>query len=436
MRILFVSHDFSGADLAYRLQEEGNEVKVFVHDHAHRHAYEGMLNQVDDWRDELTWVGLSDGLIVFDSIGYGETQDELRAQGYSVMGGCAMGDRLEHDRQYGQKIMSVSGIEIVPSVNFDDVEVAIEFLEKNKGFWVIKQNGHIEKTFNYVGRMESSDDVVTILKNYGKNDKADCHSIDLQRKVRAGVEIGIARYFNGHDWVGPIEINLEHKGLYNGNLGPKTYEMGTLMWYDDNENNRLFQETLAKLKPALAKGNFRGDVDVNCIINEDGIFPLELTARFGFPAVQLQVELHQSPWGEFLKAVADGQSYDLKYKKEYGIVVLVAVPPFPYDVHTRKYSALGLDVNFKKEFAEEDFDHIHFEEVSLRKNGCLRDYYVSGKSGFVMHVTGSGKTIKEARVKTYDLVKKIIIPKIFYRTDIGMQFLEEDQDKLRIWGWL
>jgi len=92
-------------------------------------------------------------------------------------------------------------------------------------------------------------------------------------------------------------MNIEHKDLCNGGLGPKTYEMGTLMWFDDDEKNKLFKETLGKLKEYLCHIHFHGDVDINCIVNEKGVFPLELTMRFGFPALQLQCALSQSPWG-------------------------------------------------------------------------------------------------------------------------------------------
>jgi cystathionine beta-lyase family protein involved in aluminum resistance len=36
----------------------------------------------------------------------------------------------------------------------------------------------------------------------------------------------VARFFNGNDWVGPIEINVEHKSFLNDNIGPLTAEMG------------------------------------------------------------------------------------------------------------------------------------------------------------------------------------------------------------------
>lgn len=434
MRILFVSKDLSSGDLAYRLQNEGNDVRVFVNDKDQHCNLAGIIKKTTDWKKELNWVD-KDGLIVFDSTGYGKTQDALRNEGYSVVGGSYGGDQLEDVRQYGQKILTTCGIKMVPSICLNSCKKAIEFLQKNEGPWVIKQNGHISKLFNYVGRMKNNADAISVLKNYNKNNKKECTQIDIQKKI-SGIEIGVARYFNGNDWVGPIEINLEHKDLFNGNLGPKTYEMGTLMWYDDNEKNRLFNETLAKLKPFLTKSNFRGDIDINCIVNEKGTHPLEVTARFGFPAMQLQCEIHKSPMGEFLKAVADGKKYDLKYKKGYGIIALVATPPFPYEVRSRKLHPIGMDIFFKKDMTEKDMRHIHFEEASLRKGKKEKQYYVSSKTGYVLHVSETGKTVEEAREKTYNLIKNIVIPKMFYRTDIGEKFIKEDEKKLREWGWI
>ena len=262
MNILLISSDLAGGDLGFRLKKEGHSVKIYIGDKTQRHNLNGILEKVSDWRQELNWVGKG-GLIVFDNIGYGKVQDELKSAGYSVIGGCEEADKIEHNRQYGQKVFADCGMKIVKSFNFTKPTDAIKFLKKNKGPFVIKQNGHVHTSFNYVGKLENNEDAISVLKSYNKYNKADCKfTIDLQEKIK-GVEVGVARYFNGNDWVGPIEINLEHKDLCNESLGPKTFEMGTLLWLDNNEENRLFQETLAKMKPFLQKINFRGDIDVN-----------------------------------------------------------------------------------------------------------------------------------------------------------------------------
>lgn len=430
MNILFISRDLAGGDLAYRLKKEGNDVKLFIESADQKQNLEGMVEKTNDWKNELEWVG-KDGLIVFDDTGYGKIQDELRKEGYSVVGGSFGGDKLEDFRHCGQKVMSICGIETVPSSTFVGVKEAIKFIRKHKGPWVLKQNGHVGKSFNYVGQLENGEDVIEVLRNYNRNNKKGCSLIELQKKIE-GVEIGVGRYFNGKDWVGPIEVNIEHKNLCDGDLGPKTDEMGTLTWYDSNEKNKLFQTTLAKMKPYLRKIDFRGDIDINCIVDKDKVYPLEITARFGWPANQLQSEIHLSSWGEFLKAVADGEKYDLKYKKGYGVVVLLATPPFPYSFKSRKYYPEGIDIFFKKELSKEEMSHIHFEEVSKWKG----KYYISSRRGFIATVTGVGKSVQEARRKTYDLIDKIVVPKAFYRTDIGLKFVEKDKKKLKRWGWM
>ena len=218
-------------------------------------------------------------------------------------------------------------------------------------------------------KMPDGSDVIDQLEHYGQTKNSENTHVVLQRRI-FGVEIAVSRFFNGTDWIGPIVMNVEHKKFFPGDLGPKTGEMGTLMWYDADESNRLFKETLLLLKPYLQQGGFRGIVDINCIVNEEGAFPLEVTSRFGYPATQLEMGIHVSPWGELLKAVADGENYPLEWRTGYGIVVLIATPQFPYCyADCKQYqSPKGLKIHFKKEPGEEDFQNIHFEGIEMHRN--------------------------------------------------------------------
>ncbi|MEK7622007.1 MAG: phosphoribosylglycinamide synthetase C domain-containing protein [Patescibacteria group bacterium] len=432
MKILFISNDLIGGNLAYLMKKEGHEVKLYIDSKQQRGNFDNLLNKTTDWRRELTWVGKR-GLIVFDDIGYGKIQDELRTKGYSVFGGSRLGDKLESDREHAQDIFSQHNIKTVPIKNFKNIPDAINFIKKNRGAWVIKQNGHASKSLNYVPEFDDSRDTLNVLENYNRHTEYRTRAITLQQKIN-GVEIGCARYFNGKDWVGPIEMNVEYKRFFPGDLGPPTSEMGTLAWYDDDdEGNLLFQKTLFKLKPYLQKIDYRGDIDLNCIVNKTGAYPLEATPRFGSPIVHLHSEIHKSPWGQFLKAVARGEPYKLKWHRGYGIVILVTVPPFPYSKKLPRNSSYGINAYFD-DMKKADWHHVHFEEISLRSRE--NQYYISDHRGYILYLTGMGETVEQAQHHVYDLAKKVKIPKMFYRNDIGNRFVIDSQAKLRKWGYI
>lgn len=428
--MLFVSRMLIAGDLAYRLKNEGCDVKLYIEDKGRKDCFDGMIEKTNDWKKELKWVG-KDGLIVFDDVGYGKIQDDLRKKGYSVFGGNIEGDKLEMKREYSQKIFASCGINVEKPKDFNNIKSAITYIKKHKAKWVVKKNNH-DDFFSYIGVLEDGSDVISFLEKY-KNKISSV--ISLQKKVE-GVEVDVARYFNGNDWTSPILISFEHKPLMNNDIGPLTPEMGTLAWYDENENNKFFLATLAKLKPYLQKIDYRGYVDINSIFNKNGVFPIEATMRLAYPTNQLQSEMHLSPWKKLLMKTAKGESYNLRCKKSFSLVVLVAVPPFPYRSNFTEYCLKGVKIFFKNKLKKEELNRIHFDEVSLKKTNEGNKYYISSENGFVCCVTGSGKSVQEAREKTHALVDKIVIPKMFYRTDIGLKFIERDKKLLKKWMWM
>lgn len=431
LRVLFISKELISGDLAYRLMLEGSDVKLFIEDIGQKQCLNGIVRKTNNWRKELVWVG-KDGLIIFDDVGYGETQDKLRKDGFLVVGGSGDGDRLELDRIYGQKILKDAG---VFNHDFDtksfSIQSAIAFIKKNKGKWVAKQNDH-NTTLNYIGNINDGSDMISVLENY-KNILGGSYKISLQKKA-IGVEIAIGRFFNGKKWLGPSVINFEHKHLENDDIGPLGGETGTLMWYEKDENNKLFQQTLEKLRPHLEKSNYKGYVDLNCIVNKNKIYPLEITSRFGSSTIETQGEIHTSTWGDFFLSLAKGEDFNLKYKKGYAINVALTVPPFPYRTNDNNIISSGVNI-FLNKVLKSEFFHIRFEGVLSRKLK-KHSYFTAGNLGYVLYVTGIDKSVQKAREKVYKIIKKIIIPKSFYRTDIGTRFIRKDRRLLKNWGWI
>lgn len=420
MKILFISSaSIMAADLARRIQNEGHDVRLYIDDEDRKHNLDGMVKKTKDWKKDLDWVGV-DGLIIFDDIGYGKIQDQLRMDGYTVFGGCGEADRLEEDREYAQKVFSDHGMKTVPIHNFETVADAISFVEKNPKCWVIKQNKDLPKNVNYVGHFADGRDILQVLHNYKRIYGRRKNVITLQEKI-IGTEIGVGRFFNGNNWVGPMEINSEHKKMFPGDLGPTTSEMGTLAWYESNpEQNFLFNEVLKPFDAYLKKINFHGDFEINCISNEKGIFPLEATPRFGSPIIYLQIDFHESPFTDFLYALASGKSYDLKAKEGVGLVYLISVPPFPYAKKIDSISPRNLPVFFDMEVEEVlRSKNIHFEGVMIGNRSDGPSFTISDDQGYVVYVTSVASTFEDAKKRAFETISKIHIPKMFYRADIG-----------------
>ncbi len=423
-RFLFVSLDALISDIAWQVSRAGNEVRYYIDSESERQIADGFVPKVDSWEDHVDWADV----IVFDDVmGQGAKAAELRAAGKHVVGGTAYTDRLEDDRTFGQQELRKHGVSIIPFEEFSDFDAAIAHVRAHPSPYVIKPSGEAQniKRLLFVGQEDDGKDVVHVLESY-KAVYADTVKVfQLQRRVR-GVEVAVGAFFNGTDFMMPININFEHKPLFPGNIGPATGEMGTCMYW--SSPNKLFAATLAKLRDKLAEEGYVGYIDVNCIVNGNGIYPLEFTARFGYPTISIQSDGISMPIGDFLYGMASGELNSFKTRSGFQIGLRIVVPPFPYD-DPKTFTANSKDriIIFRKP----NRDGIHIEDVR-EVNG---EWLISGSSGVVLIVTGMGLSVRQAQAQAYQRVKNILIPNMYYRTDIGDRWYE-DHDKLHTWGYL
>jgi len=276
----------------------------------------------------------------------------------------------------------------------------------------------------FLGKDDDGKDLHEILRSNQKVLKNKIKQFQLQKFV-SGVEIAVGAFFNGNDFIYPINVNFEHKKLFPGDIGPFTGEMGTLMYW--SQPNTIFKLTLEKFKEDIKKSGYVGYIDINCIANARGIYPLEFTSRFGYPTISVQSEGVLSKWGEFLYALAKGENFDLKTKKGFQLGIVCATPPFPYDDKTEMSIYKDLSITFKKP----NYEGIHLGDIKfIDGNWCI-----AGDTGYDLVVTGSGTTVEDARKQAYGRIDNVILQNMFYRTDIGLGWYE-DSDKLQTWGYL
>ena len=143
MRFLGVGDYCDLGSLYLRLAAEGHEVRVSISEPLCHGTLAGLIPRTEDWESDLPWVREGGGIILMENVAAarGSRQDQLRAEGYNVIGGCAFGDRLENDRAYAQGILQGLGLSIAPIYEFDTVAAATEHLHAHPGRYVLKFNG-------------------------------------------------------------------------------------------------------------------------------------------------------------------------------------------------------------------------------------------------------------------------------------------------------
>ncbi len=421
MRILGVTETCDLGSLYMRLIAEGHDVRVSVSWPLAAETMAGLVPRVDDWRGELGWIreAGADGVIVFEAVGFGELQDELRGEGYNVIGGSALGDRLENDRAFAQRVLADMGLQVAGCAEFTDAEAGIADLQARRRRTVFKVSASAGETF--VGAFADGSDIAALL---AAREFEEGERFILMDFVE-GIETGVGAYFDGDRFLLPACVDWEHKRFFAGDMGELTGEMGTVATFGGSA--RLFEACLKPLEPMLREAGHIGYVNLNTVIDERGVWPLEFTCRFGYPGFAVLEPLQALGWGELFRRITQRTSPRFETSPGFSLCVVLSTPPFP---HSRKEidAVIGLPILT----GDIDPRHLHWSEVGLRKGRLV----TTGLYGWTGVVTGTGATIEEAKAAAYARAREVHCPNLRYRLDIGDKLAGGQLAQLHAWGWL
>ena len=172
----------------------------------------------------------------------------------------------------------------------------------------------------------------------------------------------------------PACLDWEHKRFFPGDLGELTGEMGTVVTY--SRSKRFFDRTLAKMRALLKENGYCGYINLNTMVNESGIWPLEFTCRFGYPGYAILDPLQRTSWADLFRLMLERNALRFETEPGFSVGIVITTPPFPY-CREQVTEPIGLPVLFDDDVSPADRRNLHYGEVGLSggllvTSGCKR----------------------------------------------------------------
>jgi phosphoribosylamine--glycine ligase len=436
MNILCIDTFGMGLDWLLRCKVAGHQVKWYykpVAENVSLKVGDGFgIEKVVAWKPYMLWADL----IVIT----GNTNEIIAAlepywkKKFPIFGPNQAATDLEKDRSLGLGLLDKHGIDVVPYETFSDLGKAEEYILKNKDtLYVVKPSGDtgVDRAMSHVSK--SVNDLIYTLRDWKKKGCLPKEFL-LQEKIK-GIEVGVGGWFGENGWSRWWEENFEFKPLMPGDIGPNCDEQGTVMQY--TKTSKLADKLLKPLTSYLHEINFRGNIDINCIVDKKGTpWPLEFTCRLGDPAWCIQQKIHQGDPAEWMGDLLEGRD-TLKAAEQLAVGVVYTQPDYPF--HQTPVKELEGTPLYKLDTVWKD---VHPKDLMIGdypevKNGKVvtRKGYVSAGCSLLV-VSHLADTIAEGNEKCLETIKQIEFPNSpMYRNDIGAA-LEEELPELQKFGYV
>jgi len=334
----------------------------------------------------------------------GAMAEELRKKGKLVVGGSAYTDRLEDDRGFGQQELKAAGVPIIPQENFTSFDEAIAYVTGNPNRYVIKPSGEAqnEKALLFVGEEDDGRDVIQVLattsaRGRARSRNSSCSAAWSASKWRPAPS-STARSSS------PRSTSTSNTRSSFPATSARPPGDGTSMFW--SEPNRIFNLTLKKMEPRLAEERYTGYIDVNCIVNNNGVYRSSSPRVSAIPP-SASSRRACSPDGRAAAQArrrlddARARAQRLPARRAHRGAA------FPFrDMETFESTSKDAVILFKTPNRE----GLHIEDVKTVDG----EWLVTGTSGVVLICCGTGSTMKQAQRQAYNRVKNVMIPHMYY----------------------
>ena len=347
---------------------------------------EGLLALASEIDADLVVIGPEAPLV-------GGVADDLRHAGIPVFGPSAEAARIEGSKSFAKDVMRNAGVATAEpiAVAKPPCVVKADGLAAGKGVFVCHDQSELEAALRAATSLG--------------------HAV-LIEELLEGEEVSVFALCDGARALALPAVQ-DFKRAEEGDRGPNTGGMGSyspVAGFGSAEVEALLDTTHRPVLEELAgRGTpFIGVLFAGLMVTADGPRVLEFNCRFGDPETQSLLPLLQ---GDFLGALAGAAAGDLSHADLHvddGAAVTVVLAGADYPERSDVGTAItGVDL------AEASGAHV------FHAGTALKDETLVTNGGRVLNVTGTGKSVAEAREHAYEACGLITFAGARYRKDIA-----------------
>ena len=174
---------------------------------------------------------------------------------------------------------------------------------------------------------------------------------------------------------------------------------------------------IALIEDVCKKEGYIGLIDLNAIINEEGLFGLEWTPRFGYDSLPTILQLIEGDVGQLISDLCKDQCNEMKLSEGIAGGIRLTIPPYPLEPPSarevqktspnRGIPIRGLPSKYK--------DNYYFFEVMPDEDG---NFVHSSGTGVILVASSLGDDAKSSLDLPYKILDDVKIPDKQYRTDL------------------
>lgn len=342
--------------------------------------------------------------------------DEFRKARLRIFGPTRAAAQLESSKTFSKELMVRHGIPTARAQSFTELKPALDYLERERAPIVVKADGLAQgKGVVVAATLEEAREALVAMLD--KRTFGQSGSRVVIEEFLDGEELTIMAFTDGSAVV-PMPPAQDHKRVGDGDTGPNTGGMGAYAPAPLGSpalRTAVLDQILKPVVAAMSKAGspFAGVLYAGLMVVKGKPYVLEFNARFGDPETQAVLPLLKTDLVDVVEAVIEHRldQIAVEWDNRAAVCVVMASGGYPGAYQT------GLPIAGLPEKVLSDDVLVYHAGTKRQGNNVVT------AGGRVLGVTGIGASLKDARARAYEMVRRISFPGCHYRSDIAQRAL-------------